>query len=90
MTFFDSQERETRHSVNFSTTKFEMDLNGGKKNKTFILKNKSDKGLGCMAFGSQFLGRGCKITSTQGVDYIIRWVKVRFGFCYEFGLERLA
>ncbi len=80
--------REVRESVHFSSKKFCFDMKGDQKSKRFFLRNISPGGLGCFSFGSEFLGRGCKITSTQGVDYIVRWVKVRFGFLYEFGLER--
>jgi hypothetical protein len=82
--------REIREPVHFSSKKFNFNMRGDQKSKRFFLKNISPSGLGAFSFGSEFLGRGCTITSTHGADYIVRWVKVRFGFLYEFGLERTA
>lgn len=84
----DINRRETRVPAHFKPQKFTFNLNGVEKVKRLLTLNISGRGLGCISWGSQFLGRGCKITCNSGMEYTIRWVKVRFGFLYEFGLEK--
>jgi len=85
-----SDRREIRNPAHFVPQKFTFDLKGDLKLRRVFLRNISEKGLGCIALGSEFLGRGCQLTSPSGIDYTVRWVKVKFGFIYEFGLERAA
>ncbi|MBF0196660.1 MAG: hypothetical protein HQL32_03080 [Planctomycetes bacterium] len=55
--------------------------------KALYCCDKSDKGLGGFSFGSEFAGIGSHIALEDGKKYLIRWVKVHFGFVYRFGLE---
>jgi hypothetical protein len=85
----DINRRETRVPAHFKPQKFTFSLNGVSQAKRMLMKDVSGRGLGCISWGSQFLGRGCKVTCGAGMEYTIRWVKVRFGFLYEFGLEKI-
>ena len=62
----------------------EEELSGA---KSFFSINASKRGIGGIAFGSQFLGPGSLVAAEEGKKYIIRWVKVHFCFLYRFGLE---
>ena len=85
----DINRREARVSAHFKPQRFTFSLNGVNKAKRLLMRDVSSRGLGCISWGSQFLGRGCKVKCASGMEYTIRWVKVRFGFFYEFGLERV-
>lgn len=85
----DINRRETRVPAHFKPQKFTFSSNGDEKAKRLLMKNISERGLGCISWGTEFLGRGCKVTCDRGMEYTIRWVKVRFGFLYEFGLEKV-
>ena len=77
--------REQR-KIDAKALRFKFLMEGFSGQHTLIQLNKSPKGLGGMFVGSQFPGRGTRI-KREDKEYIIRWVRVSFGFLYRFGLE---
>lgn len=78
-------ERETRVSKTRPLS-YKVEWDDFKKKRTMLQLNRSKNGMGGLAFGSQFPGRGSMVQSDEG-NFVIRWVKVRFGYLYSFGLQ---